>query len=174
MRATTETLMGLAGLLLLSGCRTAARVTEVPRVDLELSGGNRGYLVGAAPEATRQKTTRQMVETTVEIPSFYKPKRSRAPVSLDEISPPEVEPASQLSAVPGSYDSYVVQKGDSLWSIAAKPEVYGKASLWKRLLDANQDVLKGNADRLRPGMTLKIPRGADGGVGDDEGTTYHK
>ena len=175
MRRTAGMGVALMSMTLISGCRTAARVTEVPRVDLELSGGNRGYLVGMPPVPESLKTTRQMIETDVEVPSFYKPKHSRTPVSLDVIAPPQMEDKEIFGSVPATYDTYVVQKGDSLWSIAAKPQVYGKATQWRRLFDANRDLLK-SPDQVRPGMTLKIPRGDDGGATtySDEGITYKK
>ena len=177
--------LGILLALVLAGCRTptrmATKVTEVPRVDLSLEGGNRGYLVGTPPTAADQKTTRQMVETTVEIPSFYKPKRTTLPVRLDETAP-ETEvrlpgEAAPAAAGPQVFDTYTVRKGDSLWSIAKQPEVYGKASGWRRIFDANRDQLK-SPDSLRPGMTLKIPRGAGSGMGgqenEDEGMTFKK
>lgn len=168
-------------LLTIVGCRTATRVSEVPRVDLELEGGNRGYLVGHPPDAAAWKTTRQMVQMDIEVPSFYQPTRSGAPMSLDGIAPPETETEEPVAHVPPewtpvAYDTYVVKKGDSLWSIAAQPEVYGKATRWRRIFDANRELLK-NPDRLRPGMALKIPRGTgDSGATTygDEGTTYKK
>lgn len=176
MRSMTRTAVAVGGLMVMAGCRTATRVTEVPRVDLELSGGNRGYLVGSPPPAESLKTTRQILQSDVEVPSFYKPKHSRTPVSLDVIAPPQMEDAADASgAAPAAYDSYVVQKGDSLWSIAAKPEVYGKATMWRRLFDANRDVLK-SPDQVRAGMTLKIPRdeGESMTSYSDEGISYKK
>lgn len=89
MRQFTRFALGLGMVVCVTGCRTATRITDVPRVDLELSGGNRGYLVGSPSAEPELKTTRQMVETTIELPSFYKPKRSSQPVSLDDIAPPE-------------------------------------------------------------------------------------
>ena len=169
---------GFATLFLVDGCRAATRVTTFPRVDLEMEGtGNRGYLVGTPPPAGELKTTREMIETDVEIPSFYKPKRGASSGGLEEIVPPEMgmEEAGVAPAA-GPYDSYVVQKGDSLWSIAAKPKIYGKATHWRRIFDANRDLLK-SPDRLKAGMTLKIPRGEEG-AGEtsygDERTTYKK
>jgi len=181
MRHLVPCSLGLTVLALVSGCRTAARVTTVPRVDLELEGvGNRGYLVGTPPPAQELKTTRQMVETDVEIPSFYKPTRTGGQVSLEGVVPPERESSDESAAMtsgtepaPGTYDTYVVQKGDSLWSIAAKPEIYGKATHWRRIFDANRDLLK-TPDRLKAGMTLKIPRGDAGQAAEDEGTTFKK
>ena len=92
MRGLTRMVVGLACVSFVVGCRAAAQVVEVPRVDLGLAGGNRGYLVGTPPAAADLKTTRQMVEATVEVPSLYKAKRSGAPVSLEGIAPPEREP----------------------------------------------------------------------------------
>ena len=164
--------------LAVSGCRAATRMTEVPRVDLRLEGSNRGYLVGTPPEPVELKATRQTVTTDIEIPSFYKPKRTGGPVNLGGIAPPEMDtdeagPAGE----PQTYDTYVAQKGDSLWSIAAKPEIYGKATWWRRIYEANRDQLK-SPDRLRAGMTLRIPRGEAEPTSntryDDEGVTYTK
>ena len=182
MRSSTVFVATLASLLAANGCRTATRVKEVPRVDLEVEGaGNRGYLVGTPPQARALKTTRQIVETDVEIPSFYKPKHTGTPVSLEQVAPPEVDMSEAGAAVSsgmaeGTYDTYLVRKGDSLWSIAAKPEIYGKATHWRQIFDANRDVLR-TPDQLKAGMKLKIPRGEGGGSEgerEDEGTLYKK
>ena len=179
MRGMARLGLGIFVLTVVSGCRAATRVTTVPRVDLEMEGtGNRGYLVGTPPAAQGLKTTREMIETDVEIPSFYKPKRGKTAVGLEEIAPPEMEMEETGAAphAPERYDTYVVQKGDSLWSIAKKPEVYGKATQWRRLFDANRDLLK-SPDRLKAGMTLKIPRGEEGAGEtnyEDEGISYKK
>ena len=176
MQRFTQLAFTLGLVLLSSGCRTAARLKEVPRVDLQLEGGNRGYLIGTPPEAAQLKTTRQVVETDVEIPSFYTPRHTGARVTLEGVVPPETEMGQAADqAAPQRYDTYVVQKGDSLWSIAAKPEVYGSATRWRRIFDANRDLLK-SPDAVRPGMKLKIPRG-DGGDSTtygEEGVTYRK
>ena len=165
--------------LAVSGCRAATRLTEVPRVDLKLEAGNRGYLVGTPPDAGEMNATRQIVAADIEIPSFYKPKRGGAgPVDLGEMAPPEMD-TDEADATPQAqrYDSYTAQKGDSLWSIAAKPEIYGKATWWRRIYEANRDQLK-SPDALKAGMVLKIPRGddgpSDGIVYEDEGVTYKK
>ncbi len=163
---------GLAALLAM-GCRTATRVTEMPRVDLHMEGGgNRGFLIGTPPPPQAQDPTRQMIKTDVEIPSFYKPAVTSKPVDFGA-PPPEPamsEPAAMPlpdapAGPPGSFDTYVVQKGDSLWSISKA--LYGRATQWRRIFDANRDLLK-TPDSLRAGMTLKIPRA---GGAADEGTS---
>ena len=49
---------------------------------------------------------------------------------------------------------YVVVAGVSLSKIAKRE--YGNASEWKRIFEANQDVLE-NPDKIFPGQKLKIP-----------------
>ena len=49
---------------------------------------------------------------------------------------------------------YTVVAGDSLSKIAKRE--YGDASEWKRIFEANQDVLE-NPDKIYPGQKLKIP-----------------
>ena len=167
MRKRLNMAAGIMGVLVAAGCRTATKVTEVPRVDLGLGGGNRGYLVGAPPAETEElKTTRKMVWTDVEIPTFYKPTQGAAPTSSEALAQPEPEPAMTEAPAGGEqkaaaqYDTYVVQKGDSLSTIAAKPEIYGHGSRWRRIFDANRNLLK-NSDQVQAGMTLKIPRGGE-------------
>ena len=166
MRNSLHVAVGIMGILVAVGCRTATKVTEVPRVDLDLGGGNRGYLIGTPPETAALKTTRTMVQTDVEIPTFYKPTQGTAPTSSEALAQPEPESAAPGTHASGEqkaavrYDTYVVQKGDSLSTIAAKPEIYGHGSRWRRIFDANRNLLK-NPDRVRAGMTLKIPRSDD-------------
>lgn len=50
---------------------------------------------------------------------------------------------------------YEVVSGDSLSKIAKRE--YGNASEWKRIYDANRDVLD-NPDKIFPGQKLKIPQ----------------
>jgi nucleoid-associated protein YgaU len=49
---------------------------------------------------------------------------------------------------------YVVVKGDTLSKIA-KHE-YGRAGDWKRIFEANRDILD-DPDKIFPGQKLKIP-----------------
>ena len=49
---------------------------------------------------------------------------------------------------------YEVVPGDSLSKIAKRE--YGNANEWKRIYEANQDILK-DPDKIYPGQKLKIP-----------------
>jgi hypothetical protein len=91
-----------AMVMLVGGCRTATRVVEEPRVDLEVpAGGNRGFLVGTPPAAVGgRKTTRQMVETEIEVPPIVK----TGPPS--EAGTPAAEPAGETSGSSQETSSY--------------------------------------------------------------------
>ena len=49
---------------------------------------------------------------------------------------------------------YVVVVGDSLSKIAKRE--YGNANDWKRIYEANRDILK-DPDKIYPGQKLNIP-----------------
>ena len=53
-----------------------------------------------------------------------------------------------------AYKSYTIQSGDSLSKIAKRE--YGDANDWRRIFEANQDVIK-DADKIYPGQVIKIP-----------------
>jgi nucleoid-associated protein YgaU len=50
--------------------------------------------------------------------------------------------------------TYTVVAGDSLSKIAKR--VYGKASLWRKIYEANRDHIK-DPDLIFPGQLLRIP-----------------
>ena len=50
--------------------------------------------------------------------------------------------------------SYTVVKGDSLSKIAKR--VYGKASLWRKIYEANRDHIE-DPDLIYPGQVLRLP-----------------
>jgi nucleoid-associated protein YgaU len=59
------------------------------------------------------------------------------------------------STAPATQGIYEVKKGDSLSKIAKAQ--YGDAKAWKRIFEANQDILK-DPDKIYPGQKLKIPQ----------------
>ena len=84
---------------------------------------------------------------------------------MRDVAPPEVdfsEPAGSSQEPATRFDTYVVKKGDTLWSIAADPQVFGDATKWRKLFNANQDIMKA-PDALRTGMKLRVPRSGAAG-----------
>ncbi len=75
----------------------------------------------------------------------------------------QVVPKADFSDVTAKVDStaeivgeqqYTVQKGDNLSKIAKN--LLGDGNAWKKIFDANRDVLS-DPDKIQPGQTLKIP-----------------
>jgi len=63
--------------------------------------------------------------------------------------------ASSTAPATETYEIYEVKSGDSLSRIAKR--VYGDGNAWKRIFDANTDVLK-DPNKIFPGQRLKIPK----------------
>ncbi len=63
--------------------------------------------------------------------------------------------ASSTAPAATTYETYEVQKGDSLSRIAKK--LLGSGNDWKKIFDANTDILQ-DPNRIFPGQKLKIPR----------------
>jgi len=53
--------------------------------------------------------------------------------------------------------SYTVTRGDYLWKIAAKDDIYGNAYAWMQIYTANKDQIK-NPDMIFPNQVFSIPR----------------
>jgi nucleoid-associated protein YgaU len=63
--------------------------------------------------------------------------------------------ASSTAPEAQAYETYVVKSGDSLSKIAKRE--YGNANAWKRIFEANQDLIK-DPNKIFPGQKLKIPK----------------
>lgn len=61
-------------------------------------------------------------------------------------------PTSPGTGVSGN--TYIVQAGESLWTIARK--VYGDGRLWRLIYNANRDIIV-NPGRIRIGQKITIP-----------------
>lgn len=161
--------LGLTGLL--AGCQTTVAMVERERVDqlTSTAAGNRGYLSGIPPAAAEaQPKKRKYISVDVDVTDTLQIKRQQAKAPTVPAQSPAFEPAIEpaqpfVDPLPivqppePQFTPYVVQEGDSLSRIAAKPEIYGNGHKWYRIYQANQDQLK-DPNSLRPGMTLNIPR----------------
>jgi nucleoid-associated protein YgaU len=79
-----------------------------------------------------------------------------APEKKDDDMPDfsDVQSGASTTAEREAVEAYEVQPGDSLSKIAKK--VYGNASDWKKIFEANKDLIK-DPDKIFPGQKLKIP-----------------
>ena len=78
-------------------------------------------------------------------------------------STPAAGPSAQVFA--DDARTHVVAKGETLSHIAVKR--YGEAWMWRDILAANEALLGGNPEALRPNMLLVIPELPDGALGSD-------
>jgi len=62
--------------------------------------------------------------------------------------------SSKAAETQATYKTYTIAGGDSLSKIAKRE--YGDANAWKRILEANKDVIK-DANKIFPGQKIKIP-----------------
>ena len=65
----------------------------------------------------------------------------------------------------GDGDRYTVQRGDTLWDIAALPTIYRNPWLWPLLYQANQGHIN-DPDLIYPQQVLTVPRGYSGEEAD--------
>jgi nucleoid-associated protein YgaU len=76
----------------------------------------------------------------------------RAPVDRDRADFSNVQ--GRADTVPAGGRTYTVKPGDTLSHIAQ--HVYGKASRWHAIFEANRDQLD-DPDLIRPGQVLNLP-----------------
>ncbi len=74
----------------------------------------------------------------------------------DRIARPSARDAKPSAAVAVVGGTYTVGAGDVLGTISQK--VYGSASKWRKIYDANRDVIGSDPNQLKPGMMLRIPQ----------------
>jgi nucleoid-associated protein YgaU len=159
-------LLVLVVIVFLAGCMTVKTYEiEKPRVDTEVKG-NQGYLTGSSkeePKESRLGDTRTI--SVVELDFGYGKAKGQEPVSKEVVVEEEIyieEPQSiedvsfDIEEAPSQmrYESYTVAKNDTLQKISLK--FYGTTRKWKKIYDANQDVIK-DPNRVYPGKTIKIP-----------------
>ena len=162
-----------------SGCIVRTYSVVKDRVDQQVTG-NQGYLTGSNPagtQAPKKFTQRTTKVVEIELRSPVKVERLKEPpienrqtsdTSLEgnlgfvEGGPEAFKPIpmgqSTASITPAEkFDTYKVQKGDTLQKISSQPEIYGTSKKWMKIYEANKDKLK-SPDKIRPGQELKIPR----------------
>jgi nucleoid-associated protein YgaU len=85
------------------------------------------------------------------------PSPQRPPLASPIASPSSVSSASTPTTTTpeGAGETYEVQAGDTLLSIAQ--QFYGDVTQWRRIYDANKDMIGADPDKLKVGMKLTIP-----------------
>ena len=115
----------------------------------------------AAVETTGVPAASADAEVVVVAPAEETKAPEAAPAPEAKAETAKAAPAAEAKAETAEaasaekYEEYVVVKGDSLSKIAKK--FYKDGNRFPVLIKANEDLLKGNPNRLRVGMKLRIP-----------------
>jgi len=135
-----------------------AFVAELDAMDSELDG----LSALSAEELYEQKADIKAMKTKL---AEMKESKIALISSVDaKIAALEAKIAAVCEKMPANpYDQYEVVKGDYLWKIAKKDEIYGDAYQWIRIYGDNKAQIK-DPDVISPEQVLNIYRG----VGDDQ------
>ena len=131
-----------------------------------------------SPYGAREQRWEEFIKDTYpdwEPPQTVPPARPKRP-ALSDTAPPNIiaddvkevvidaEPvvdtnaidAGAVKEVPSAveFQTYTVQKGDTLWKIAHK--FYGSGKDWRKIYNANQTILS-NPDKVKAGFEIRIP-----------------
>ncbi|MBM3249559.1 MAG: LysM peptidoglycan-binding domain-containing protein [Candidatus Omnitrophica bacterium] len=154
-------LLGLAVVVVLSGCTVRTYSLTRDRVDQDLTSGNRGYLQGTPPaEEVERSSTRTVQVVEVELGRPVKLKERQKGQETGQMPQETVETyesealIEEVAEPQAAFERYTVQKGDTLQKISQK--FFGTTKKWTKIYEANRDVLK-SPDKVYPGMTLNIP-----------------
>lgn len=110
-----------------------------------------------APKADRQKMLDSLQRMRISaLPEFFDRVHNQMPRAMDAWQEAPQE------------KSYTVVRGDCLWNIAKKPDIYSNAFAWPKIYQANRDQIK-NPDLIYPKQIFKIPN-----LTEEEKTKYDK
>lgn len=145
----------LTSTLALSGCVARTYNLTRDRVDQDLSSsGNRGYLMGQAPQPQERETTRTVRVFEIEL-GKTKGSNLNCPATTALASATEETASIEEQETQGvTFEKYTVVKNDTLQKISKK--FYGTTKRWTKIYQANKDILRG-PDKLYAGQILKIP-----------------
>ncbi|APG23839.1 MAG: DUF4398 domain-containing protein [Syntrophotalea acetylenica] len=104
-----------------------------------------------------QKIRAQELMRTAQLPN--EPVREPTPQTRKAIiARPAAPPAAaRPKARPAPPATYHVGGGETLWTIAAQPDIYGDPLLWPLIYQANRDQIR-DPRQVYPGQSLTIPR----------------
>lgn len=97
------------------------------------------------------RLTREAEAASAEIAPAERPAAFPPPKKNVIAKRPVTKPVVVLPA------SYRVRGGETLWTIAARKDIYSDALLWPLIYQANRDQIK-DPRQIYPGQTLAIPR----------------
>jgi len=123
----------------------------IAKAEKALEGGNEEEAIKLANKAKEQATI-AVAQAEYENKKFL---NSMA----DESAASASSSASSARGMGGKVSSYSVVRGDNLWNISGKDEVYADPYQWPLIYKTNRDKIK-DADLIYPGQVLDIDQNA--------------
>ncbi len=76
-------------------------------------------------------------------------------MGIEEVQAAEATVSGEQAQYAGDDEFYVIEKGDSLWKIAAN--AYGNGAKYTAIFEANREVIE-DPDKIFPGQKIRIPK----------------
>ena len=98
--------------------------------------------------------------------------RRQAENALEQKQREDARLAKEMQVTMGEdgMDRYMVERGDNLWDISGKSEIYGNPYQWPLIYKANRDKIQ-DADLIYPGQEFAIDR--DFSMGERDAAVEH-
>jgi len=126
--------------------------------DLDAVGGQIDALAALSPEDLYRRKA-EVADLEAKIAQAKGSKISKLTEMENKLAGLDAKLTALKAKVPDNiYDQYIVLKGDYLWKISTKPEIYNDPYQWIRIYCVNKDQIK-NPDLINPDQNLKIARG---------------
>jgi len=126
------------------------------RADLNDVGAKIDALMAMSPEDLL-KNKDEITALEKRLAELKASKISNLSEMQDKIAALEANMAALRTKLEGINDRYTVVRGDYLWKIAKKPDIYNDPYQWIRIFCVNRDKIK-NADLIYPEQVLTIQR----------------
>ncbi len=76
-------------------------------------------------------------------------------MGIEEVKADEATVAGAQAQLGSDDEFYIIEKGDSLWKIAAN--AYGNGAKYEAIFEANREVIE-DPDKIFPGQKIRIPK----------------
>lgn len=119
----------------------------IAKAEAALAAGDEEGAIKLANKATAQART-AIAQGEAENKKFLNSNKVAAPA-----------PVSASTTRPGRVNSYSVTRGDNLWNISGKSQVYADPYQWPLIYKTNRDKIK-DADLIHPGQVFDIDQNA--------------
>jgi nucleoid-associated protein YgaU len=131
---------------------------EAFRQQLNALEGDVDALMALSPEELFQRR-KEIDDLQARLDEAKQSKISYLPEMEDKIATIEGKINRLRNKLPAAlYDEYTVVRGDYLWKISGKPDIYGDPYQWMRIYTYNRDQIK-DPDLIYPDQVFKIQRG---------------